>query len=245
MDRVRLLIVEDDALIARDLQQLLTDLGYAVLATCTNAADARTALAAHRPDLALLDIRLGAGEDGVDLAAHIHATYALPFVFITAHADAGTIARVKPLRPAGFIIKPFDADELRAQIELALARHAAHVEAPAPPPAAHQGFRIGEVLFVRDKGRLVKVPVDAIVYVEADDNYAVLHTADRRYAMPTSLTALEERLAAHHLVRIHRRYLVDLRRITALREREAQLGDLSLPIGRTHREELRRRWEGR
>lgn len=246
MDRVRLLIVEDDALIARDLHDLVTDLGHAVLATCAHAAAARATLAAQRPDLVLLDIRLGAGEDGVDLAAHIAATYGLPFIFITAHADAATIARVKALRPAGFIIKPFDADDLRAQIEIALARHAAQVVAPAPPPAAQQqGFRIGEVLFVRDKGRLVKVPVADIHYAEADDNYVVLHTATRRYALPGSLTALQERLGAPHLVRIHRRYLADVRRITALREREAQLGDITLPIGRTHREEVRRVWVGR
>ena len=96
---------------------------------------------------------------------------------------------------------------------------------------------------MRDKGRLVKVPVHDIRYVEADNNYVVVHTADRRYVMACSLSSMEERLASSFFVRIHRRYLVDVRRITGLREREAHLGELVLPVGKTHKEELRLRWE--
>jgi len=81
--------------------------------------------------------------------------------------------------------------------------------------------------------------------VEADDNSCTLHTADRRYIVFSSLAAMEERLASPHLVRIHRSYLVDLRRVTSLRERAVQVGEQLLPVGRTHRRELVRRWKVR
>ena len=113
--------------------------------------------------------------------------------------------------------------------------------------SAHQpptGQPAGTFL-VRDRGALVKVLVDAVRYVEADDNYCTLHTADRRYVVSSSLSALEARLGSPHLVRIHRSYLVDLRRVTSLRERAVQVGEQLLPVGRTHRRELVRRWKVR
>ncbi|MBK8498882.1 MAG: response regulator transcription factor [Flavobacteriales bacterium] len=245
MSQVRVLIVEDDALIAADLAALLRDLGYQVVAICPDASMAMPALLAHRPDLVLLDIHLGQGDDGIQVAARINATAATPFLFVTGHTDRGTLERVKAVRPAGFIIKPFDEDDLRTQIEIALARHAAQVESGSQPTEAQrQDFRIGNALFVRDKGRLVKVPVEEIHYAEAANNYVLLHTSDRRYVLNSSLGAVAERIGSPHFVRVHRSYLVDIRRVSGLREKEILLGDLVLPLGRTHRAEVRMRWVG-
>lgn len=243
-EQVLLLVVEDDAVIAADLSALLKDLGYVVCAICPDASSAMQAIPVHRPDLLLLDINLGKGNDGISIAERINAVERLPFVFVTGHTDSATLDRVKRTRPAGFIIKPFDEDDLRTQIEIALARHAAQVDATAQPSDAQkQDFRIADVLFVRDKGRLVKVPVDEIRYVQADDNYVILHTAERRYALATTMSSIAERLTSAHFVRIHRSYLADVRRITALREREALLCDVLLPVGRTYKDALRARWE--
>ncbi|MBK7556282.1 MAG: response regulator [Flavobacteriales bacterium] len=81
----------------------------------------------------MLDINLGDGADGVQLAEKVKAKHRMPFIFVTSHSDKATLERVKPLRPAGFIIKPFDENDLRTQIELALARYANDVEATAAP----------------------------------------------------------------------------------------------------------------
>lgn len=242
MNAVRLLIVEDDAVIAADLSTLLNDLGYQVCASCPDARTAMTAIPVHRPDLVLLDIHLGQGKDGIHVAERINGDR-IPFIFVTGHTDKGTLERVKAVRPAGFIIKPFDEDDLRTQIEIALARYAGQVDAAAQPTDIQkQDFLIDGALFVRDKGRLVKVAVNDIRYAEADDNYVVLHTAHQRYVLTATLTSIEERLASPHFMRIHRSYLVDVRRITGLREKQVMLGTTELPVGRTHREQLRARW---
>ena len=243
MPAVRILIVEDEPLIAEDLRGHLDELGYEVCGSCDNALDAMAEIAAQKPDLLLLDINLGDGADGVELAQKVNAKYRVPFIFVTSHSDKATLQRVKAVRPAGFIIKPFDEDDLRTQIEIALARHAAQGDAGTPPgEVQQQGSQASDVLFVRDRGRRVKVPVQEIRYVEADNNYVVVHTAERRYVTACSLTSMAERLPSSSFVRIHRRYLVDVRRITGLSEREAHLGELVLPVGKTHKEELRVRW---
>ncbi len=242
MSSVRILIVEDDALIAADLATLLGDLGYTVCATCPDARSAMLAIAQHRPDVLLLDINLGRGADGVRIAEEVNARERIPFLFVTSHTDQGTLARVKQVRPAGFIIKPFDADDLRTQIEIALARYAAHVNTDEQPvEQQRQDFVIAGNIFVRDKGRLVKLAVNDIRYVEADGNYVMLHTADRRFMLSASLTSIEEKLSSPSFLRVHRSYLVDLRRVTAVEEKLVLLGSIHIPVGRTHREELRRR----
>lgn len=239
MSNVRILIVEDEPLIAEDLRAHLEELGYEVCAACDNALDAMAEVVARKPDLLLLDINLGDGPDGVQLAEKVRAKHATPFIFVTSHSDKATLERVKPLRPAGFIIKPFDENDLRTQIELALARYANDVEASAAPTEAQRhDFVIADSIFIREKGRLVKVAIDDIHYAEADDNYVTLFTPARKFVITSTLAAVEEKLKSPNHLRIHRSYLVDTRRITAMEEGYVRIGTQSLPVGKTHRDAL-------
>ena len=239
MSAVRIIIVEDEPLIAEDLRGHLEEMGYAVVAVCDNALDAVSEIAAHAPDMVLLDINLGDGADGVQLADKINARHQVPFIFVTSHSDPSTLERVKAVRPAGFIIKPFDENDLRAQIEIALARYAANVD-PTQTPTAEQrdDFVIADSIFVRDKGKLVKVAMNDIHYAQADDNYVTLHTPARKYVITSSLSAMEGRLNSPHHLRIHRSYVVDLRRITAVEEGYVRIGAERLPVGKTHKDAL-------
>ncbi|MBK9193566.1 MAG: response regulator [Flavobacteriales bacterium] len=239
MAQVRILILEDEPLIALDLRAHLEELGYEVSGACDNALDAMAEIVERKPDLLLLDINLGDGADGVQLAEKVKAKHRIPFIFVTSHSDKATLERVKPLRPAGFIIKPFDENDLRTQIELALARYASDVEATvAPTDAQRNDFVIADSIFIRDKGKLVKVPLDDIHYAEADDNYVTLHTPSRKYVITSTLGAVEEKLKSPHHLRIHRSYLVDLRKVTAVEEGYVRIGKENIPVGKTHKEAL-------
>ncbi len=242
MSSVRVLVVEDEPVITADLVALLTDLGHVVIATCRDARSAMVAFGKHAPELLLLDIDLGRGADGVRIAEEVNALRPTPFLFVTSHTDQATLERVKRVRPAGFIIKPFDADDLRTQIEIALARYASSTPADTQPQdEQRQDFVIDGSLFVRDKGRLVKVAINDVIYAEADGNYVTLHTPDRRYVLTSALSTIEERLASPWFMRVHRGFLVDLRRITALEEKRVLLGPIAIPVGRTHRVLLKKR----
>ena len=239
MPAVRILIVEDEPLIAEDLRGHLEELGYEVCGACDNALDAMAEIAAQKPDLLLLDINLGDGADGVQLAEKVNVKYRVPFIFVTSHSDRSTLERVKAVRPAGFIIKPFDENDLRTQIEIALARYAGNLEATtAPTETERDEFVIADNIFVRDKGRLSKVPLDDIIYAEADDNYVTLVTPTRKYVITSTLAAVEEKLRSPHHLRIHRSYLVDLRKVTAVEEGYVRIGAQSIPVGKTHKEAL-------
>jgi PAS domain S-box-containing protein len=119
-----IVIVEDEAVIARDLQLLLKDLGYAVPSIVSTADEALTSISAAVPDLVLLDIRLADGSDGIAVAEAILARWAIPVVFLTAHADSATVARAQATSPYGYLLKPFDEREVAISVQLALAKSA-------------------------------------------------------------------------------------------------------------------------
>jgi len=118
--RRRILVVEDEALVAMATSQLLEDAGYEVVGM---AADSRQALRLaenERPDLVLMDIRLRGGDDGVATAAEIRKQLGLPILYVSAHGDSATLARAAQTNPAGFVGKPHTTDELLRAVGRAL-----------------------------------------------------------------------------------------------------------------------------
>ena len=120
MLEIKVLIVEDDPLIAIDIEQILNNLNFRVSGTAYNPEDALLSLKNNTPDIVLLDVNLDSDKDGIHIAEIITEKYQLPFIYLTAHADKTTLERAKKTKPAGYIIKPFDERDLLAGIEIGL-----------------------------------------------------------------------------------------------------------------------------
>lgn len=122
MNRPRILIVEDEGLVAIDIEEALLSFNYDVAGIAPTAAEAIELVAERKPDLVLMDIHLGEGLDGIDAAETIKSTHGIPVIFLTAYADKTTVDRAKQIDPYGYVLKPFRYPELRTAIELALYR---------------------------------------------------------------------------------------------------------------------------
>lgn len=123
MAATRILIVEDEGIVALDIQQQLIGLGYDVPAMAASGEDAIRKAAETRPDLVLMDIRLKGEMDGIQAAQHIQARSGIPIIYATAHSDEATLQRAKITGPFGYVLKPFETRELHIAIEIALYRH--------------------------------------------------------------------------------------------------------------------------
>lgn len=117
------LVVEDERVVAKDLQHTLVRLGYRVPLTVASAEDAVRAVARECPDLVLMDIRIRGELDGVDAAGILKKRFDVPVVYLTAYADQETVARAKTTEPLGYLLKPVKLDELRTTVEVALHKH--------------------------------------------------------------------------------------------------------------------------
>jgi PAS domain S-box-containing protein len=119
----RILIVEDQRLIAADLESTLKKLGYLVVGNVASGEEAITTSDQVRPELVLMDVRLRGEMDGIHAAEIIRDRFNLPVVFLTAYADEETILRAKKTTPYGYLVKPFNEREMRATIEIAFYTH--------------------------------------------------------------------------------------------------------------------------
>ncbi len=120
MVRAKILIVEDESIVAFNIQNRLKGLGYAVVAVSPSGEAAIQLAAQHHPDLVLMDIRLKGSIDGIEAAAQIRSRFQIPVVYLTAYTDEETLNRAKLTQPYGYILKPFESRDLCTTIEVAL-----------------------------------------------------------------------------------------------------------------------------
>jgi CheY-like chemotaxis protein len=123
MSKIKILVVEDEVVIAMDLQQRLIRLGYDVPVIVGNGEEAIDTVVKLRPSLVMMDIRLQGEMDGIQAAQRIRREARIPVIFLTAHSDDTTLQRAKMAEPFSYIVKPFNERELKASIEMALHRH--------------------------------------------------------------------------------------------------------------------------
>ncbi|WP_313929920.1 response regulator [Microcoleus sp. FACHB-SPT15] len=121
--RARLLIVEDEGIVALNIQNRLQGLGYSVVATVSSGEEAIQVAGETRPDLILMDIKLDGNVDGIEAAAEINRLFHLPVVYLTAYTNDETLNRAKLTEPYGYILKPFEARDLCTTIEVALYKY--------------------------------------------------------------------------------------------------------------------------
>lgn len=120
MKKTTILVVEDESIVAKDIQSTLIKLGYDVPATASSAVIAYDKLKEIRPDLVFLDIKLKGEEDGINIAEHIQQNYHIPVIFLTSYVDQATLDRAKVTEPYGYIVKPFNETDLKTTVEMAL-----------------------------------------------------------------------------------------------------------------------------
>jgi CheY-like chemotaxis protein len=139
----KLLVVEDETIVALELKETLVKLGYAVVGTVNNGPDAIRRAGEERPDLVLMDIHIKGAMDGIEAAEEIVSRYDIPVIYLTAHSDHETISRAIQTLPYGYLVKPFNERSLYSNIEMALHKHqirkrvqpGADAEQESPAPA--------------------------------------------------------------------------------------------------------------
>jgi CheY-like chemotaxis protein len=117
---IRILIVEDEAIPAMLLEEMVEDLGFIVCGKAVSGPGAVMAAEDYRPDLILMDIRLAQGTDGIEAAVEIRQRLDIPSLFMSAFSDKATMARAQVARPVGFVGKPYDETRLKVALDAAL-----------------------------------------------------------------------------------------------------------------------------
>jgi PAS domain S-box-containing protein len=123
LESTSILIVEDEKIVAWDIQERLEKLGYKVLARVASGTEAVQMVSSNKPDLVLMDIQIEGNLNGIETAALLYNSFNIPIVYLTAHSDDKTLAQATQTNPFGYLLKPLQARELHTTIQVALQRH--------------------------------------------------------------------------------------------------------------------------
>ncbi|HVA98344.1 MAG TPA: LytTR family transcriptional regulator DNA-binding domain-containing protein [Bacteroidia bacterium] len=246
MSKTNIFIVEDESIVAKDLQQSLKKLGYNVVGIAASGEDAIKMVEETNPDLIFMDIMLKGELSGIDAANHIRATSNIPVIFLTAYADESTLSKAKISEPYGYIIKPFKEIDLYTSIELALYRNEKIKDVRKERDFLYsivEGKDAQDVVFVKSNSRLVKIKTDDIYYIEALKDYVVINTANTRYTIHSTMKDIEKKFSPTEFIRVHRSFIVRIDKIVAIDHYNVIMEDnkKEIPVGGSYKEELAKR----
>lgn len=236
---IKILIVEDEMIIAANISLLLASLGYEVTAIIPRGEEALSNIKQNQPDIVLMDISLKGDIDGIETVQVMQKLYDIPVIYLTANADDVNFNRAKTTHPYAFISKPFKKLDLQRAIELTVNRLRAENdynkqsnEDKSPP------FILSDCIFVRHHEKMVKVDIKDILYIEAERNYCRIYSKDKEYLLVMTLKDMDEKLPNRHFIRVHRSFIVNLSQIDEVATSHIVIAKKAIPVSKTLKEEL-------
>ncbi|MCK0190157.1 response regulator [Arenibacter sp. F20364] len=234
--KTRILIVEDDMIIAANISVQLSNLGYEVMGIETRGEEAILHAMANTPDIILLDINLRGAINGIEVAIAILKSKRIPIIYLTANSDEATFAKAKTTHPHAFISKPFNKLDLQRTIALVVEHlKEEHMD------VGHSSENL-EVLedriFVRHNGRMIKLLLDEILYIEADRNYSNIVTSTGNYLISTTLKVVENEIKSPIFIRVHRSYMVNISKLDVVADNHMEINRKVIPLSKSFKEHL-------
>lgn len=235
----KILIVEDEMIIAANVSRQLTNLGYRVTGLIPRAEEVMAHLEKDLPDIILMDINLNCDLDGIEVVTLIQKVYKIPVIYLTANTDEAHFNRAKITNPYGFVSKPFKKLDLQRTIELTTIRikEEQMIEKNADSNTIVP-FILSDCIFVRNHDKMVKVFIVDVLYIEAERNYCKIHCKDKEHLLVMTLKDIEEKLTSKNFLRIHRSFIVNLLHIDEIAANHVVIAKKAIPISAESKKQL-------
>lgn len=237
MKEERILIVEDDINIAENIEEILQLLGYVNIDLANSANQAIKIVKKYRPDIIFMDIKLKGDKDGIELGEILKQMVDAPLVYVTSYSDPTIIERAKRVNPAGFIVKPFNTNDIHAIVEIVLynRRSKPASETALSKTKVESPYLVEDAVFIKADNAFERVPYPDIYYVEANGNMVTIFTKHRNFTIRKSMKDMEEKLPSNLFLRVQKSYIVQLAQIENFNTKEInlQMGAV-LQVGRQY-----------
>lgn len=227
----KILILEDQLIIAEDTADMLQEAGYEVVGIAVSYEEATALIRQQKPDLAILDINVLGEKTGVDVGQYINAYNPIPFIYLTSHSDKETLTGVISTKPSAFLMKPFLRKNLLASIEIALQNFSLPQQTEQSTPQ-EEGVVINDHLVFKDGYKYLKLSYKDILYFHSDGNYVDIKTITKRYSLRSSMKKMESQLPAQLFFRCHKQYLINLSKVKEVSTAGVVIGDEVVSLGR-------------
>lgn len=239
MKSIKVLIVEDEMIIAKDLTYHLQEIGVTVCGILIEGEAVEDFLKTTIPDIILMDISLKGEMSGIDTVIELQKNYSIPVVYLTANTDDHSFNLAKATKPFAFIEKPFKKRALIRTIELLIEQLLE--EEKKTDYEEVSSFILNDRIFVKSKNALVKIFLKDILYIQAERAYCQIFTKERNFVLSTPLKNFEDQIAREFLIRVHRSYIINLLQIEGLEDNVLLIHNSRIPVSKTYYEELVKR----
>jgi len=219
---MNILIVEDDEIIAENLNQILVSIGYTNLMTAFEKEAAISLLNSNSYDLALLDINLKDKNEGLDIACFISENYRIPIVFITATTDKIIIDKAVSFKPVGYITKPFKESDIYSQMKIV--ENTVITTSPSKLKILHKNYT-------------AYIDFSEIRYLKSANVHVEIVTTEKKYLERTNMSEMMKKLPAN-FVKVHRSYVVNINYIESILNGVLILKSDKIPFSGNYKAEL-------
>lgn len=240
---IKILIVEDNVIIADDMQSMLEEIGYEIVDNVIVFEQAIEVLKTQEVDLVLIDIILASDKTGIDLGKHIRDNYDIPFIFVTSNSDRATVENAKLVKPNGYLVKPFEQQDLYTSIEIALSNYTKGQKAFSGDHSSDdegEGINTSSVLkdsiFVKKQHLYYRIQFDDIQFIKADNVYLEVNTKDKKFLVRSPLKDYLEKLPRNKFYRAHKSYIVNVDHIDAINSKDIMINNTLIPISKDFKE---------
>ena len=239
---IKILIVEDEMIIAANISLQLSSLGYEVTGIIPRGEEALINIKQNQPDILLMDISLKGDLDGIETVQIMQNDYDIPVIYLTANADDLNFNRAKTTNPFAFISKPFKKLDLQRAIELTINQIQCHKDSESNATITNNSpFILSDCVFVRHNEKMVKVDIKDILYIEAERNYCRIYSKEKEYLLVMTLKDMDEKLPQKHFIRVHRSFIVNLSQIDEVATSHIVIARKAIPVSKALKEELFKR----
>ncbi len=243
MYKVKILIVEDELLIAEDIRMQLTNLGYEVSGMAVSYNEAVDSIMQNLPDLVLVDIHIEGKKDGIELGDFLKNEAEIPFIYLTSYGDSATVERAKKTNPDAYLLKPFKGDNLFTSIEIALSKA---VEANRAVEATqkledseNQDFVLKDCVFIKQDNIFTKIKLADILFIKSEGNYLYLYGIDgHKYLIRSSMGYFSSFLTDENFFQTHQSYIVNLYHVDEFSPSHVKIQDQEIPLSKSRKDNL-------
>ncbi len=235
---IRILIVEDNVIIADDMQSMLEEIGYEIVDNVIVYEQAEEVLKTKQVDLVLIDIILASNKTGIDLGKHIREKYNIPFIFVTSNSDRATVENAKTVKPNGYLVKPFEQQDLYTSIEIALSNFN-YLEkgdgtdfSPDTSDRLMSNSILKDSIFVKKQHLYYRIQFEDIQFIKADNVYLEVNTKDKKFLVRSPLKDYLEKLPQNKFYRAHKSYIVNVDHIDAINSKDIMVNNTLIPISK-------------
>lgn len=238
-NKIKVLIIEDELLIAEDMRINLEKLGYLVSGIGSSYDEAIQLTEKDLPDIALIDIVIDGDKDGIEVAKTLKSKYQIPVIFLTSHSDKDTVEKAKTANPNGYLVKPFNSQDLFTSIEIAFHNHSNNAD--SKDLDADSSFVIKDFIFIKKDYLLIKIKFNELRWIKAEGNYIEIYCENKKFLTRSTLKDFLHKLPEELFVQVHKSYAVNIEFIEAIEFNKIIIGKDKIPISRNLIPEIKKK----